>query len=525
LVSARHVVFRLVLLAIGCGLAFLIGEALLSLQNREETTSTSTTTATAERTQAAQSVYHSSPWSYPFPTRTVDMQAVVEAFSWDRHTDANANSHGFRTGEYTIARPADTFRVVIVGDSITWGQGVELPVTFGVILEQKLDEALGPLDISAEVIALGVCGSQLADYFIRLRSHVESLQPDLVIFQFFPNDLEYLVSYRKPELLATLGEHSNLVQAMRAFVERNRFWELVELYSDPSSLEWRIFLDVLAALDGWRQRTGTPVVFLSFPPFDQRLEGENFDGYSELEEYAELLDRPLAEMERLGFPMLDLLETLRTKAGRRYLCVSEHDGHPNAFAHALVAETLHGYLRDEGVLPQARSDLRPQDPAWVAERRLRDQAGARWTELNQDYEPQRELFNALLELHPENAWLVAQVAHLHQQMGDRQRSCELYRSLPGLEPEIASPWYQISLCTDSAEEGRGALERMLETVPDHAPAVEELMKLHANSGQTEEACAFAVELGRLARYPEQFAHALEYFESASCSDSGLDFWE
>jgi len=519
-VSARHVVFRLVLLAMGCGLAYLLGEALLSVQSRRQKAP-----ETVERTQAARFVYHTSQWSFPFSTRTVDMHGVVEAFSWDRPTDANANSHGFRTAEYTIARPADTFRVAVVGDSITWGQGVKLPETFGVLLEQQLGEALAPHDVAAEVLALGVCGSRLADDFMRIRAHVESLQPDLVVIQFFPNDLEYLVSYRRPELLGALVEHSNLLQAIRAVVEKERFWELVELYSDPSSIEWRLFLDVLDALDGWRQRTGTPVVFLCSPPFDRRIDGENFDGYTELEQYTELLDRPLAEMERLGFPVFDLLDTFRTRAGRRFLCVSEQDGHPNALAHVLIAEALRQHLEDEGLIPRAKSELRPPGPAWATESQLRDQAEVRWDDLNQDYEPQKEFFENLLQLHPSNAWLVSQVAHLYQQMGELPRACELYRSLPELEPEIASPWYQISLCTDSNEERMAALERMLERVPDHAPAVEEMMKHHANAGQVEQACATAVELAKLARYPEQFARALEYFESNSCSGVGLDFWE
>jgi hypothetical protein len=66
---------------------------------------------------------------------------------------------------------------------------------------------------------------------------------------------------------------------------------------------------------------------------------------------------------------------------------------------------------------------------------------------------------------------------------------------------------------------------MLETVPDHAPALEEAMKQHGYSGRAEEACTSAVELGKLARYPKQFARAHEFFEEHGCQGLGLDFWE
>jgi lysophospholipase L1-like esterase len=525
LASIRHLVFRLVLLAMGCVLAYMLGEALLALQGSPATpTETGAAPEPTAPVQAAAWAYHSTPWYFAFPSRSVDMQATVEGFAWEPDTAARANSHGFRTPEYTIARPADTFRVVVIGDSITWGQGVEPAETFASQLQDRLQD-LARSGITAEVIATGVCGSRISDAYIRLRAHVEQLQPDVVVIQYFPNDPEYLVSYRRRKPLAPLEEHSNLLRAVRIAVERDRFWDLVELYTDPERIEWKIFSDVLAALAAWRQKTSTPVLFVAFPPFDQRRDGGNMDGYRELEPFRDLLRRPLDAITAHGFPVLDLLETYRTRAGRTFLCVSEQDGHPNALAHSLAADALYSFLKQGPWLPASRADLRPGDPRWAEERRLRDAAHGRWSELNQSYAAQRELFAALLELHPSNPWLIEQMANLSQNAGDHRRACDLLRSLADLAPEIAAPWYHISLCTDDGEEGLRALERMLEVVPDHAPTVEELMKRHAAAGRTVDACACAVELGRLARYPEQFTRARAYFESSSCEDHGLDFWE
>ena len=47
------------------------------------------------------------------------------------------NSHGFRVPEYTISRPPETFRIVILGDSFTWGWGVSDDETFVLVLKAK----------------------------------------------------------------------------------------------------------------------------------------------------------------------------------------------------------------------------------------------------------------------------------------------------------------------------------------------------------------------------------------------------
>jgi len=534
LVSVRHVVFRIILLAIGCAIAVVIGEALLEVRDRAEEETPASDGSTAEvvtregeaesRVQAATTVYHSTPWSVVLPSRTVDMQAMVEAFSWDYRTDAKANSHGFRTAEYTIARPPETFRVVVVGDSITWGQGVRREQTFAALLEDRLDEDLQDAGIDAEVIALGTCGSRFVDGYLRLRAHAEQLEPDLVIYQFFVNDLEYLISHRRPEVLSMLEQSSNLLQAVRAVVDRDEFWDLARAYTDSDSIEWRLFLEVLEAFRAWHGRLRIPLVVVSFPPIDVRRDGGNFDGWTELAPYRETLDRPLAEMRRAGLPVLDLVDELEAKAGRRYLSVSERDGHPNGLAHEIAAEALLEFLGETGLVPGDASELRPAGTSWAAESSLRQEAADRWDELNQDYEPQRQLFFRLLELAPANPWLNMQVAHLGHQMGDAALSCRYFEALVDLAPDIASPWYQISLCAQDHEMRLGAFRRMIERVPEHAPTIEEIMKTHAYEGDTLEACRSAVELGRYARYPEQFTRAADFFKEHDCADHGLDFW-
>lgn len=47
------------------------------------------------------------------------------------------NSLGYRDREFTIEKPSDTYRIAVVGDSVTFGVGVELEETFVKGIERR----------------------------------------------------------------------------------------------------------------------------------------------------------------------------------------------------------------------------------------------------------------------------------------------------------------------------------------------------------------------------------------------------
>lgn len=94
------------------------------------------------------------------------------------------NSQGFRgSKEYTLQKPAGTFRVITLGDSVTLGHGVADDETFSAVLERTLGEV-----IPTEVINMGVSGFGTAEELLQLRHVGLRYQPDLVILAYFPND-------------------------------------------------------------------------------------------------------------------------------------------------------------------------------------------------------------------------------------------------------------------------------------------------------------------------------------------------
>ena len=100
-----------------------------------------------------------------------------------RHT-FNTNSQGFRgLKEYSVEKRPDTYRVVVLGDSVALGYGVGDDETFSALLERELSRTR-----PAEVINMGVSGFGTAEELILLRNVGLKYDPDLVILAYFPND-------------------------------------------------------------------------------------------------------------------------------------------------------------------------------------------------------------------------------------------------------------------------------------------------------------------------------------------------
>ena len=60
---------------------------------------------------------------------------------WFAGVPAHTNSLGFRdTREYALSKPPGTFRIIVLGDSVTFGHGALFETTYPYLLEQRLRE-------------------------------------------------------------------------------------------------------------------------------------------------------------------------------------------------------------------------------------------------------------------------------------------------------------------------------------------------------------------------------------------------
>lgn len=97
------------------------------------------------------------------------------------------NSHGIRDREYIIPKPKDVYRIIVLGDSVTFGTEYPNELTYTKLLEKKLNSNLNS-EIKFEVLNAGVCAYNVIQKFILLKHKLLDYQPDLVIFQFINDD-------------------------------------------------------------------------------------------------------------------------------------------------------------------------------------------------------------------------------------------------------------------------------------------------------------------------------------------------
>jgi len=97
------------------------------------------------------------------------------------------NPDGLRDSVYTRPKPDGVFRVVVMGDSVSFGYGVEEAEAYPQVLEELLSELVP--DSRVEVVNLAVGGYNAYNEAKLLEGVGRSYEPDLVLVQFCINDL------------------------------------------------------------------------------------------------------------------------------------------------------------------------------------------------------------------------------------------------------------------------------------------------------------------------------------------------
>ena len=106
---------------------------------------------------------------------------------WFAGVPVRINSLGFRDRrEYTFDKPADAIRILVLGDSVTFGHGTLDDTTYPYLLEQRL-RAWRP-DVNWEVWNLGVPGYNTRQELTYLQQIGPLAKPDVVVVGFYPND-------------------------------------------------------------------------------------------------------------------------------------------------------------------------------------------------------------------------------------------------------------------------------------------------------------------------------------------------
>jgi lysophospholipase L1-like esterase len=114
------------------------------------------------------------------------------------------NSFGLRSPEVKLPKPAGTFRILLLGDSFTFGFQASEETVFGRLLEQRLRRLPG-LE-SVEIVNAGVLSYCPLLEYLQYRHSLHVLQPDLVILNFDMSDVQDHLEYSRSAAFDSNGD-------------------------------------------------------------------------------------------------------------------------------------------------------------------------------------------------------------------------------------------------------------------------------------------------------------------------------
>jgi hypothetical protein len=100
------------------------------------------------------------------------------------------NRYGLRDNEYSLTRPPNTFRICVIGDSVTFGPNLAVQDTYPKILERMLNSKYGSRK-RFEVINFADVGYNSYQEEIVLKEKCLKFHPDLLLIGFCLNDDSY----------------------------------------------------------------------------------------------------------------------------------------------------------------------------------------------------------------------------------------------------------------------------------------------------------------------------------------------
>ncbi|MBU1085930.1 MAG: SGNH/GDSL hydrolase family protein [Candidatus Omnitrophica bacterium] len=95
------------------------------------------------------------------------------------------NKDGFRDDEFALTKPENTIRIIMLGDSITFGVPADKEHTFTQLLEKNLKEKK---QLNYDVMNLGIPGYNIVSEVELLKVFGMKYKPNIVILNFFWND-------------------------------------------------------------------------------------------------------------------------------------------------------------------------------------------------------------------------------------------------------------------------------------------------------------------------------------------------
>ena len=210
--------------------------------------------------------------------------------NWIRNADLQVNSAGFRERNFTDAKAPGTYRIAVVGDSFTYGNGIRREDRYSDLLQAQLPAHF-------EVLNFGQPGANTPEHLRNVAMLLPRIHPDFILVQWYVNDTEDDDSAHRPTfhpLIPIRSLHYWLSNASAFYTVANMQWAETQVLAgltmsyqeylkrrlaDPNSPDSRLDRALLNQLVALSKRAGVPLGIVLFPDTAASLGNDYPFGY------------------------------------------------------------------------------------------------------------------------------------------------------------------------------------------------------------------------------------------------------
>jgi len=303
-------------------------------------------------------------------------------FEGDRYTWGHLvknNKYGFRERNFKNPKPSDVYRVMVIGDSLTWGAGLAVAERYTAIVEKFLNKAFN--DRRFEVLNFGVSGGPTTTERDVLRKYVRAVDPDLIVVGFCFNDPQQKdqnYSVEREKLRNSISGRT--IDGMSRFMRymglsyvsellNNVFYKLAEMLGliptwqsalqhtyEPLSGEWQEFIQALRDIKSISGELNLPsplFLILNQGTFTDKPTDYN-DPDDNLKRYLQWYHQAEKAAENIGFIAYNHEYEIAHQLNNESLAINILDGHPSENLNRIYGEKL--YQKIAEIITQRQFD-------------------------------------------------------------------------------------------------------------------------------------------------------------------------
>jgi lysophospholipase L1-like esterase len=261
-----------------------------------------------------------------------------------RITKITINSDGFRGKDYSLEKPNSTIRIIVLGDSVAFGWGVNDDEVFSEVLERMLNN--NSKKIRYEVLNLAVPGYNTEQNIEMLKTKGLKYKPDIVIIAYHRNDIynntRFKELYEDAKKSLDSTNISEFEKEVRAGIIAGQILDS-ELIRNYDRENWNRIYTPWQQLYSLKKENGFKVIIVTGI--------EMFQDDFHLKVMQKIIDffkeKVLIEKD---WYLINFQPTVM-RYPREKLVVHPLDGHASPFAHELIAKEIYDFIKNNNLIP------------------------------------------------------------------------------------------------------------------------------------------------------------------------------